>query len=118
MTRAKGKSQTKGWGGMAVITLPNGCTITTTTEKAARFQLELQSLALVPGSDTQYLYETVDGNQIPVIFEGWDNLNLVLRNSAGRIKHVPVIDMGDGSLVTDWLKHKPMTDALRTQGNN
>lgn len=108
--RAKGRAQTKACGDMAVITLPNGCTITTDAGKAQRFEHELQELDLVPQSGTQYIYEDVDGTTIPVTFEGWDNLNLVLGKQDGSIKRVPVIDMGDGSLVTDWLRRIPMTD--------
>jgi hypothetical protein len=111
MKKANGKNQREGRGGMAVINLPNGCTVTTLAAKVQQFEHELQELDLRPQSGTQYLYEDVDGTEISVTFEGWDNLNLVLRKSDGEIKQVPVIDMGDGSLVTDWLKRKPMTDA-------
>ncbi len=111
MAKISEKLRTELRGGMAVISLPNGCTITTSAEKAQRFECELQELDLKVNSNTQYLYEDVDGTKIPVTFEDWDNLNLVLRKTDGKIKRVPVMDMGDGSLVTDWLKRKPMTDA-------
>lgn len=92
------------------VTLPNGCTITTDVSKAQRFERELRALDLVAQSDTQYIYEDVDGTTIPVTFEDWDNLNLVLRKQDGGYKRVPIMDMGDGSLVTDWLRRIPMTD--------
>jgi hypothetical protein len=87
------------------ITLPSGATITTDTDKAARFKSELTQLNLKRNGDTEYTYEFVDGTVAACKFIDWENLNLILRRvDDGTDFRIPAIDMGDGSLFTDYLK--------------
>lgn len=90
---------------MRTITLPGGATITTDREKATRFIREIAKLSLNPKSKTQYTYEFVDGTVAVCTFVAWENLNIVLRRVGdGTEFRIPSIDMGDGSLCTDYLK--------------
>lgn len=90
---------------MKTITLPGGARITTDSDKAARVKRELAKLSLNPKSKTQYSYEFVDGTVAACTFVAWENLNLVLRRvDDGTEFRIPSIDMGDGSLCTDYLK--------------
>jgi hypothetical protein len=91
---------------MRTITLPGGGTITTDDEaKAARLKRELAQLNLKRKSDSQYTYEFVDGTIATCTFVDWENLNLILRRTDTAIEfRIPVIDMGDGSLCSDYLK--------------
>jgi hypothetical protein len=90
---------------MRTITLPGGGTITTDNDKAARLKHELAQLSLNPNSKTTYEYEFVDGTVAACTFVDWENLNLILRRvDDGMEFRIPAIDMGDGSLFTDYLK--------------
>jgi hypothetical protein len=90
---------------MQTITLPGGGTITTDPDKAERFERELAELSLSPNGGNEYTYEFVDGSSAICTFVGWENLNLVFRRvSNGTEFRIPAIDMGDGSLCTDYLQ--------------
>jgi hypothetical protein len=90
---------------MKTITLPGGATITTDDATTTRFKRELLRLNLKRNSDTKYTYEFVDGSVAECTFVDWENLNLILRRvDSGAEFRVPSIDMGDGSLCTDYLK--------------
>jgi len=90
---------------MRTITLPGGATITTDSDKATRFLREIAKLNLNPKSNTQYSYEFVDGRVVVCTFVAWENLNIILRRiDDGTEFRIPSIDMGDGSLCTDYLK--------------
>ncbi len=92
-------------GDMQTITLPGGATILTDDEKAERFKRELSELSLSPNSGNEYTYEFVDGTVAACTFVGWENLNLIFRRvDNGSEFRIPAIDMGDGSLCTDYLK--------------
>ncbi len=92
-------------GNMRTITLPCGGMITTDDAKAARFKRELAELSLNRNGKTTYKYEFVDGTVAACTFAGWENLNLILRRvDDGTEFRIPAIDMGDGSLCTDYLK--------------
>jgi hypothetical protein len=87
------------------ITLPGGATITTDSDKATRFIREIAKLSLTPKSKTEYVYEFVDGSVAVCTFVAWENLNLIVRRvDDGTEFRIPSIDMGDGSLCTDYLK--------------
>lgn len=91
---------------MRTIILPGGATITTDDDaKAARFKRELAQLNLTPNNGNEYTYEFVDGRVAVCTFVDWESLNLILRRvDDGTEFRIPSIDMGDGSLCTDYLK--------------
>jgi hypothetical protein len=96
---------------MRTIRLPSGGTITTDDATVARFRREVAALNLIPNNGTKYTYEFVDGSSAICTFVGWENLNLIFRRvDNGMEFRIPAMDMGDGSLFTDYLKALPSDD--------
>ena len=91
---------------MITITLPSGARITTYASKAQRLMRQLKAMNLINANNCEYNYQFVDGTVGTGTFVGWQNLNLQFRRQDGTTFLVPVIDMGDGSLCTDYLALK------------
>jgi hypothetical protein len=58
-----------------------------------------------PGVGTEYLYEFASGSSAICTFVGWKSLIHIFRRvNEGTDFRIPAIDMGDGSLCTEYLK--------------
>ncbi len=69
---------------------------------AKRFLADIRRLGLnKPGGS--YEYESVDGTKLTGTYIGYEGLNLTFRKADGITFAAPVIDMDDGSLVTEYL---------------
>jgi hypothetical protein len=89
---AKGKFTVQGEGSLTVL-----------PDKARRLGKEVSRLS----ADVDYLYEDVRGNKVPVRFVGFQNLNaLFTRTDTGEDYLAPILDMGDGSLFTNYLTRR------------
>ena len=71
-------------------------------KRAKKFLSDIKRLGLNhPGG--AYEYESFDGTKITGTYIGFEGLNLKFSKADGTTFVTPVIDMGDGSLVTDYL---------------
>jgi hypothetical protein len=69
---------------------------------AKRFLADIRRLGLNhPGGS--YEYKSVDGTKMTGTYIGYEGLNLKFCKADGTTFMTPVIDMGDGSLVTEYL---------------
>jgi len=85
------------------IMLPGGATVTTEARKAERLMRKLKALKLMTPNNNEYNYEFVNGTIGTGTFVGWQKLNLRFRRKDGTDFLVPVVDMGDGSLCTEYI---------------
>jgi hypothetical protein len=69
---------------------------------AKRFLDDFRRLGLNHPGGT-YVYEEAGGLGVTGTFIGFDGLTLKFRKVDGTMFEVPVVDMGDGSLVTEYL---------------
>lgn len=72
------------------------------TKLAKRFLADVRRLGLNHPGGT-YLYEEAGGSKVTGIYIGYEGLNLTFRRDDGAMFAVPVIDLGDGSLATEYL---------------
>jgi hypothetical protein len=84
---------------MTTVEIGDGYYITLDANKARGLKAELAKL--VPGR--AYTYEEASGKKVVVTYVGPDCLNLKFKLSNGSDYFAPVMDMGDGSLVTEYL---------------
>jgi hypothetical protein len=71
-------------------------------KQAKRFLADIRRLGLNhPGGSYEYI--SSDGARVTGTYIGYDGLNLKFRKADGIAFAVPVVDMGDGSLVTEYL---------------
>lgn len=87
---------------LVTVTLHDDYFITTEERKAKRLIADFGRLGLNNIGNT-YEYEQVDGTRVTGTFLGFDGLNVKFRKDDGTTFLAPVIDMGDGSLVTEYL---------------
>jgi hypothetical protein len=81
---------------------------------AKRFLADIRRLGLNhPGGS--YEYESISGTTMTGTYIGYEGLNLRFRKADGTTFAAPVIDMGDGSLVTEYLTH--VGGMTKTQGS-
>ena len=74
----------------------------TSAKQSKRFLADVNRLGLNRPGGT-YVYEEAGGTKVTATYMGFERLNLKFRKADGTTFMTPVIDMGDGSLITEYL---------------
>jgi hypothetical protein len=72
------------------------------TKQAKRLLADVNRLGLNRPGGT-YVYREIGGSSLTGTYMGFEGLNLKFRKADGTTFTAPVIDMSDGSLVTEYL---------------
>jgi hypothetical protein len=85
---------------LTTLEIHDGYKFTMDSSRAKQLKLALGSIVL----GKTYTYETVEGNLVEGAFDGYEGLNIRLRLADGAKYLAPIVDMGDGSFCTEYMR--------------